>query len=144
MSHPTGTVRPVINVGAFFGTFLVQAPVFGVLVVGLILLATQGHRLPPRSRQLGRIGLVIMLVEAVASVLWTALLPQLLSRMSYDRGFIQTYSIATAIVGIIMSLLFATGLGLLVAALMAARQPAVWGPPAGSVPPPDSITPADH
>ncbi|GIE08908.1 hypothetical protein [Paractinoplanes ferrugineus] len=146
----------MISVGAFFGTFLVQAPVFGVLVVGLVLLGTQGRRLPPRSRQLARLGLVIMLVEGAASMLWTALLPQLLSRMSYERGFVQTYGIASAIFGIIMSLLVAAGLGLLIAALLAARQPAPpppgaaptpWGPPPGAAPatwgPPPGAVPPD-
>ena len=132
----------MISVGVFFGTFVVQLPVFAVLIVGLILLAGQGGRLPPRSLLLARAGLAVMLAESLASMAWAALLPQLLAQLDYDSGIIRTYSIASAAVGFLLALLFATGVGLLVAALLAARPPAP--PPAYPMPgamPPGSMPP---
>ena len=137
MSHPTGTVCGVISLGAFFGNFAVQLPVLGVLVVGLILLAGPGRRLPRRSLLLARAGLAAMLAEAVARIAWAALLPQLLAQFDYDRGFLHTYTIATLIVGFVLSLLFAVGVGLLIGAVLTAGQP---GSPPG-YPPPGSFPP---
>ena len=155
----------MISVGAFFGTFVVQLPVFAVLVLGLILLGTQGRRLPPRSLLLARAGLAVMLAEALASMTWTALLPQFFAEFGYDGGFIHTYGVATAIVGFVLSVLFALGVGLLIAAVLAflpAPHPAGPVPPGpvppGPVPPgpvphgpippgpipPGSVAPGDH
>jgi hypothetical protein len=124
MSHPTDTVRRVISVGVFFGILLVQLPIFGVLVAGLILLGTQGHRLPPRSRLMARAGLSLMLAESVLSGFWSAVLPQMLSQVSHGADFIRTYGVANAVAGFFLSGLFAAGVALLLAALLTARQPA--------------------
>ncbi|GIM91472.1 hypothetical protein Ato02nite_032650 [Paractinoplanes toevensis] len=99
-----------------------QLPLFGVLVIGLILLAVQGHRLPRRSRLMARAGLAIMLAEGAVSVLWTAFIPELLSQTGYGSDSLRVYSLATAIVGFFMSLLFAVGIGLVIGALLTARQ----------------------
>ena len=136
MSHPTGTVCGVISVGTFLGISVVQLPVFAVLIVGLILLAGQGDRLPPRSRLLARAGLAVTLAESLASMTWSALLPQLLSQLDFDSGIMHTYALASALVGFLLAVLFATGIGLLVGALMAARQPP-FSPPGPPGPRPE-------
>lgn len=134
MSHPTGTFGGVISLVGFLGIFLVQVPVFAVLIVGLILLSGPGRRLPPRSLLLARAGLGVMLAEVLASMTWSALLPQILSRMDYRDGFIRTYGIINGIVGFILAILFAAGVGLLVAALLGAREPSAGGPPPNPAP----------
>src|SRR5690242_4140811 len=119
MSHPTGTVGRVISIGSFFGIVAVQLPVLAALVVGLVLLAGQGNRLPPRSRLLARFGLVLLLIERLVSLAWSAFVPQLLARLDLDNGVVHTYAIASALVGFLLALLAAAGIGLLVAALLA-------------------------
>ncbi|MFI5889055.1 hypothetical protein ACIA5D_02930 [Actinoplanes sp. NPDC051513] len=143
----------MISLGLFFGVFVVQLPVLAVLVVGLILLATQGARLPRRSLQLARAGLVVMLAESFGSIAWSVLLPQIISRLDYEVGWTRTYGLISAGVGLVLALLFATGIGLLIGAVLAARQPGPppfgqsgspppsWAPP-GSLPP-GSVPPSD-
>jgi hypothetical protein len=128
MSHPTGTVGRVISLGLFFGVFVVQLPVLAVLVVGLVLLTTQGARLPRRSLQLGRAGLVVMLAESLGSMAWSVLLPQIISGLDHEVGWARTYGLINAAVGLVLALLFAAGIGLLIGALLAARQPS-FAPP---------------
>ena len=146
MSHPACTFGGVISLGLFFGVFVVQLPVLAVLVVGLALLTTQGARLPRRSLQLGRAGLAVMLAESLGSIAWSVLLPQIISQLDYQVGWTRTYGLISAAVGLVLALLFATGIGLLIGAVLAARQP---GPPPfgqpGPVPPgpvpPGSVPP---
>jgi hypothetical protein len=125
-----------MSLGLFFGTFVGQLPILAVLVVGLILLSQQGARLPGRSRQLGRAGLVVLLAESVAAMVWSVLLPQIIYQVGSGR--VRTYALLNAGVGLVLALLSAAGVGLLVAAVLAARQPSYppsYAPPPGSVPP---------
>lgn len=159
MSHPADTVCGVYSLASFFGIFLVQLPILAVLVLGLILLSTPGRRLPPRSLLLARAGLCAMLAECIGSMAWTLILPQVFMRASYEGGLVRNFGIASALVGFLLAVLFATGVGLLVAALLSARDPAppaaypAPGPvppgsfPPGSFPPssgpPGSVPPGD-
>ncbi|WP_433369692.1 hypothetical protein ACQPZX_44050 [Actinoplanes sp. CA-142083] len=118
----------MISLGVFLGSFVVQLPVFAVLVVGLILLTAQGARLPRRTLQLGRAGLAVMLAEGLASMVWSALLPQIISSLDFEVGWTRTYGLINAGVGLVLALLFAAGIALLIAALLAARQPS-FAPP---------------
>jgi hypothetical protein len=151
MSHPAVTVCGVYSVVSFFGVLVVQLPVLAVLVLGLILLSTPGRRLPPRSLLLARTGLGVMLAECIASTAWTLLLPQLLMRAEFGSGFVHSFGYASAVAGFLLAVLFAVGVGLLVAALLSARDPAP--PPAHEVPggpgpvgpgPVDSVPPGGH
>jgi hypothetical protein len=128
MSHPTGTVGRVISIGSFFGIAVVQLPVLVALIVGLVLLAGPGRQLPPRSRLLARFGLILLLVERLVALAWSAFVPQLLAQLDLDGGVVHTYAIASALVGFLLALLAAAGIGLLVAALLAARA---FSPPGG-------------
>jgi len=52
MSHPTGTVCPVIAIGAFLAVFVVQLPVLAVLTatgLGLLVAAFLAARQPACS-----------------------------------------------------------------------------------------------
>jgi hypothetical protein len=129
MSHPTGTVGGVIALGTFFGILVVQLPVFVVLVVGFVLLSSQGRGLPPRTLLLARAGLGVLLAEALVSITWSTVLPQIFTRLDYSSGLVRTYGLATAIVSFMLALLFALGLGLLIAAVLAARAPGFTPPP---------------
>ncbi len=120
MSHPTGTVCRVIAIGAFLGVFVVQLPVLAVLAVGLVLLTSSGSRLPGRVGVLARAGFAVLMVEAVASLAWAGFLPQLVGGLN-GVGY-STFGLVSAAIGFLLAVLTATGLGLVVAAVLAARQ----------------------
>ena len=143
MSHPACTFGGVISLGLFFGVFVVQLPVLAVLVLGLILLTTQGARLPRRSLQLGRFGLVVLLAESLGSMIWSVLLPQIISSLDFATGWTRTYGLINAAVGLVLALLFAAGIGLLIGAILAARQPSYGPAPSAYPSPPGSVPPSD-
>ncbi|MET0423888.1 MAG: hypothetical protein ABW046_08440 [Actinoplanes sp.] len=109
--------------GAFFGTLVVQLPLLAVLILGLVLLSAGGRRLPGRAGLLARCGLGVLLAHSVAATVWSVLLPQLILRSDFHVGAARTFGIASSIVGLLLSALFAAGIGLLIAALLAARRP---------------------
>jgi hypothetical protein len=124
-----GTVCGVYSLASFFGIFLVQLPLLAVIVLGLLLLASPGRRLPARSLLLARAGLAAMLAETIVSMAWSALLPQLFARLDHGGPMLRTFGFASTIVGFAMAVLFAAGLGMLVAALLTARDPSAPPPP---------------
>lgn len=142
MSHPACTFARVISFGLFFGVLVGQLPILAVLVVGLILLTQQAAALPPRSRQLGRAGLAVLLGESVAAMVWSVLLPQLIYQLG--SGSVSTYGLINAGVGLVLALLSAAGVGLLIAAVLAARQPSSPPPYQPSYTPPPGSVPPDH
>jgi hypothetical protein len=141
MSHPTGTVGGVITVGTFLGIFATRLPVLAVLVIGFILLAGAGGRLPPRSVLLARAGLAVIVAQTLAAMAWSALLPQLLAWMDYGRGSFRSYSIANGILAFVLAVMMAVGIGLLLAALLTMRQPGPAPAPYSHQPPPGPVPP---
>jgi len=108
----------VISIGSFFGLFAAQLPILVVLIVGLVLLAGAGDRLPPRSRLLARFGLLLLLAERLAALAWSVLVPRLIAQLDVDGGVLHTWALASSLVGFMLALLAAAGIGLLVAALL--------------------------
>jgi len=109
----------VIAIGSFVGFFVVQLPVIAVLVAGLVLLSSPARRLPGRSHQLARAGLIVLLAETVASIVWNITFTQIVGR----AGFTATqFGLVSSIVGFMLAVLFAAGLGLLVAAFATVRS----------------------
>ncbi|MGX6605701.1 hypothetical protein ACWKSP_26745 [Micromonosporaceae bacterium Da 78-11] len=112
--------------GTLVGTFVVQLPILAVLIVGLALLSSsRGRLLPARSGLLARAGLGMLLAHSLAALAWSALLPQLIMQTNFGSGSLtlRSYGLISAVVGFMLSLLFAAGLGLLVAALLGAGRP---------------------
>jgi hypothetical protein len=146
MSHPTATVGRVYSIAPLFGIFLVQVPIFAVLVAGLILLGSSGRRLPPRSLLFARAGLGVMLIQTVVSSLITYALPQFISRMDYDTsaGYLRNWGLLWGGINFVLGVVFAIGVALLVAALLAARGPAFPPPPPAAFPPDASGPPVDR
>jgi len=141
MSHRTGTFGRVYSLTSLYGVLLGQAPVLLVLMIGLILLASPGRRLPPRSVLLARAGLVVMLVETLSSSAWTVLLPQLFARSGSGADFVRSFGLVWGLVNLLMAIVFAAGLALVVAALLGARTPSDPGPPPPFPGPPFSDPP---
>jgi hypothetical protein len=146
MSHPTATVGRVYSIAPLFGIFLVQVPIFAVLVAGLILLGSSGRRPPPRSLLFARAGLGVMLIQTVVSSLITYALPQFISRMDYDTsaGYLRNWGLLWGGINFVLGVVFAIGVALLVAALLAARGPAFPPPPPAAFPPDASGPPVDR
>jgi len=146
MSHPTATVGRVYSIAPLFGIFLVQVPMFAVLVVGLIVLGSSGRRLPPRSLLFARAGLAVMLTQTVVSSLTTYALPQLISRMDYDTSssYLRNWGLLWGGINFVLGVVFAIGVALLVAALLAARGPAFPPPPPAAFQPDTSGPPVDR
>ena len=133
------------SIGAFFGTLVVQLPILAVLVLGFVLLSTPGRRLPGRAGTLARFGLGLMLAHSLGAMTWSIALPELIGRMNYGGGMVRNIGYASALVGFMLSLLLAAGLGLVIAALVSARpaDPGPAHPPPGwnPAPPPGSVPP---
>jgi hypothetical protein len=122
--------------GALLGSFVIQLPVLAVLVTGLVLLGGRGRQLPGRGAALARAGLLVILAEAALGMLWSALLPFYLSRLSVGGGsVVRTVGLVNASAQFLLGALLAVGLGLLVAALRSGRQPAPPGLAAAPFPP---------
>ena len=114
MSHPPVTVT-AMNVGYLFSTFLGHLPVLAVLVAGFVLVATRRARIGARSALLAQLGLGVLVLSQLLQVLWSLAFPSLLSALDYSSS---RYSVLTIVVGLILSLTFAGGIGLLVAAVV--------------------------
>ncbi|MEU4777927.1 hypothetical protein [Micromonospora sp. NPDC023633] len=95
-----------------------QAPTALVLLVGLVLAATAGRRLPRKPRLLALSGLSVLLVNAVLSVAWTLLLPRAFD-FDWGRSNFQLMNLAY---GGLQALTYPIGTGLLIAAVLAGRR----------------------
>jgi hypothetical protein len=125
----------VASIGPFVGILMVQFPVLAVLVAGLIILSMPGRQLPGRSGWLARAGLGVLLAQVIASMVWSGVFTQIVVQSPFDMSVSQ-YGILSAIVGFMLAVFFAAGLGLLIAAFVSARSPAFpgGGVPRGNVP----------
>ncbi|SCG14457.1 hypothetical protein GA0070610_0661 [Micromonospora echinofusca] len=95
-----------------------QTPTALVLLVGLVLAATAGRRLPRKPRLLAMSGLTVLLVNAVLSVAWTLLLPR---AFDFDWGR-SNFQLMNMAYGGLQSLTYPIGTGLLIAAVLAGRR----------------------
>ncbi|PRY31388.1 hypothetical protein CLV70_103274 [Pseudosporangium ferrugineum] len=139
MSHPWVTVS-AMTVGYLLSGVLIHLPVLAVLIAGFIVVASRRARLGPRSTMLARLGLGILAACQVLEVVWLVVLPQLISSFDYRAT---TYGVLSLIVGILLSLLLAAGLGLLIAAVVT-RAPSGDGPFGGSPYEPAPFRPGEH
>ena len=95
-----------------------QAPTVLVLLVGLVLAATAGRRLPRKPRLLALSGLGVLLVGTVLGVAWTLLLPRL-----FDSGWGRSnFQLLNLAYGGVLALAYPLGTGLLIAAVLAGRR----------------------
>jgi hypothetical protein len=109
---------------------VVQLPTLVVLVAGIALLTTRRATLPPRSVQLGVAGCVALLVGALVGLAWSVSLPLLVSQGGAVN--FTNVSLLSLLVGGVLALLHAAGLGLLIAAVLGSvRAPA---PPTPAAP----------
>ncbi|MEU7994902.1 hypothetical protein AB0B83_06130 [Micromonospora sp. NPDC049060] len=95
-----------------------EAPTVLVLLVGLVLTATAGGRLPRKPRLLALSGLGVLLVSALLSVAWTLLLPR---AFSFDWGY-SNFRLMNLAYGGVQALAYPIGTGLLIAAVLVGRR----------------------
>ncbi len=121
LSHPAATFSGVQAIASYFGFFVTQVPVLAVLVAGLVVLSSSRRRLPGRSNTLARAGLGLLLAETVASLIWNITFTQLISRSTFS---VAQFGLINGLISFIFAMLFAVGLGLLIAALAMVRSEA--------------------
>ncbi|WP_229402984.1 hypothetical protein [Micromonospora okii] len=96
-----------------------QMPTLLVLVTGLVLAAVARDRLPRRSRTLLLAGAVVLLLGTLLSLAWMISLPQVYSSV---HGSAQSIGYLSSAIGLVLTLLHATGLGLVIAAALTGRR----------------------
>ena len=111
----------VFPIGALTGSLLVQLPVLAALIAGLVVLSMPGRRLPGRAGLLARGGLLVLLVQTLAATVWNAAFQQILISARLDYS-VTEFGVLNAIVNFMLSVAFAAGLGLVIAALVAGRR----------------------
>ncbi|WP_199511675.1 hypothetical protein [Nucisporomicrobium flavum] len=121
-----------MTVGYLFSGVVTHLPVLAVLIGGLILVATRRARLGRRSATLAQLGLGALVLGQILDIIWIMSLPQIIGAMDYSS---RTYGLMTLVVGIVLALVVAAGMGLLIAALVT-RSPEGPGGPFESPPPP--------
>ncbi|MBO4209305.1 hypothetical protein [Micromonospora echinofusca] len=117
-------------VGYVVGQVGSHLPTLLVLLAGLILVGTARGRLPGRSGTLALAGMGVLLLGALLSIGWALLFTQLIRQDWTARNL----GLVTTGAGVLLSIWHATGLGLLVAAVLAGRragQSPVGPPPVG-------------
>ncbi|MEH1101477.1 hypothetical protein [Micromonospora sp. CPCC 205561] len=95
-----------------------EMPTVVVLLVGLVLTATAGRRLPRGPRLLALSGLGVLLASAVLSAAWTLLLHRVYGS---DWGRSNFHLVNLAYSGV-LALAYPLGTGLLIAALLGGRR----------------------
>ncbi|MBU2661946.1 hypothetical protein KOI35_00350 [Actinoplanes bogorensis] len=109
----------MIALSSYLGFFVVQIPVVVVLVAGLVMLSAPQRRLPGRSQTLARAGLIVLLAETVASLAWNITFTQIVARSGWTAT---QFGLISSIVGLMLAVFFAVGLGLLVAGFATVRS----------------------
>jgi len=104
--------------GNLLGHLLAILPTLLVLVVGLILVAVSGKRLPGRARVLAFLGGAVLLLSLFLGLVWGIMVPTLIR----DRTFSPAdFAPINLVVTLLLSLMQAAGIGLLIGALLSAR-----------------------
>lgn len=91
----------------------VRLPVIAVLVTGVVLLMLRRTAVTGRGGGLALSGLVVLLVAVAVGIIWSAYLPVLAGNGPPSR-----IGLVSALVGGLLTLLDAVGLGLLLAGLL--------------------------
>jgi hypothetical protein len=90
----------------------------GVLIGGFILISARRTQLNPRSVLLARLGLGALALKLVAGLAWVlASWSIFLSPLTEDEYSTSRYGLVSTVLSLVLSLLFAAGIGLLIAAV---------------------------
>lgn len=100
--------------------FVAQLPALIVLVVGLVLVAARRHVLTGRARALATSGCAVLLAGILLSVAWTSSYIWIYSDGDFDA---REFGLITSAVGLVLTLIHATGLALVIAAVLAGARP---------------------
>lgn len=111
---------------------LVQLPMLVVLVAGFGALSARRRRLPRRAVLLGYAGCAVLLLATLVSGGWAAMLPHLLTDVDISS---RIWGVLTFVVGMVQVVLYASGIGLLLAALLSSAAPRQPGSGAGAAEP---------
>ncbi|WP_344933055.1 hypothetical protein [Actinoplanes nipponensis] len=101
--------------GYLFSGVVGHLPLLAVLITGLILLAGRRERIGPRRLLFARLGLSVLILGSLLQFAWTLLVPTLYSRLDYSAS---QYGMLFSAVSLLTAVIFAAGVGLLVAALV--------------------------
>jgi len=115
-----------------------QLPALIVLVVGLVLVAARRRTLNGRARGLGLAGCAVLLAGLLATTAWTSSYIWIYAGGDLD---VREFGLITSVVGLFLTLIHATGLALVIAAVLAGARPAT--PPDFPIPR-DAPTPGPH
>ena len=105
-------------------TFVAQLPLLVVLIAGFVLVSRRRAWLGPRSALLGLTGLGVLTLELVMSWVWTIMFPRLIDTFDLSATGL---GLVSGVIGMILSVITAVGIGLLIAALV--TRPARQAPP---------------
>lgn len=100
--------------------FAAQVPVLLVLVVGLALVAARRRTLTGRAGTLAVAGCAVLLLATLANVAWIASIPWVIDGRDFDAS---DFGVLAAVVGLALTLVHATGLALIIGAVLAGRRP---------------------
>ncbi|MDQ7905637.1 hypothetical protein RB614_14045 [Phytohabitans sp. ZYX-F-186] len=110
--------------------FAAQLPALIVLVVGLALLAARRRTLTGRAGALAVSGCAVLLAGVLLSIAWTSSYIWIYSGGDFD---VTEFGLIASGVGLVLTLVHATGLALVIAAVLAGARPAA--PPSFPIPP---------
>jgi hypothetical protein len=100
--------------------FAAQFPMAIVLVVGLVLVTTRRRTLGGRAGAFALAGCVVLLGGFFSDVAWIAALPWLIDEYDLDAG---DFGLMVSALGLVLTLIHATGLALIIAAVLSDRRP---------------------
>jgi hypothetical protein len=149
LSHPPATVPAM---GLFLSGVVAQLPLLAVVIAGFVVISARRARIGARSALFARLGLALLAVNLVLQGIWTVTFPRLLSSLDMDYSRFGMINLATAL---ILTVMYAGGIGLLVAAVVTRVAPASdphqfaasppgagpFGGPPASYPPPHGTHP---
>jgi hypothetical protein len=124
------------EIGYAFSLVVTIAPVALTLTVGIVLLAIRKDRLTSRARVLGIAGCIAVFLNMLMAVAYGLLLPRLWASHVFESA--ASIGTVSTLYGLGSALVECVGLGLLMAAILAAAPapPAPPAPPLTAGPPP--------
>lgn len=127
----------MLELGALVGQIAVHLPPVLVLVVGLILILARGGRLAGRAKALAIAGGGVLLFGVLANAVWLISIPTIISNGGMS---LSNFAPISLVVGVLLNICEAIGLGLLIGAVLAGRTQPAGAPPA--VVPPAAVPPS--